>query len=395
MENYWIVDRGLSFTRLRYLVEKQLLENVVPFWIDHGVSEKDGAINTCIRDDGHFVSGDRYILSQCRALWTFSALYNRVDKQAQFLAIAQGIFRYLASHGRDEDGNWVYRLDADAKVVEGAISVLPAGFAIYGLAEYFAATGDEAAMHLAIETYDNVKTNVLAFSGEKQLHPLPDSNLVAHSVFMLYGLAILDLALVTKDDRLIEKAQQIGELIWSRFVNPKNELLYEYISTSGKNAGEPLNHIIIPGHAIESMWFLIHLFKNTGQNDKIASVISCIKLHLELGWDEEYGGLFLAIDDRGQTPEWSNWDSKPWWIVTEVLYALVLCFQESNETWCIEWFQKVQRFAYAKYPDRKHGEWIQKLDRFGNQTNSTIGLPVKDPFHLPRSLILTLDILRK
>ena len=136
MENYWIVDSGLSFSRLRYLVEKQLLENVVPFWIDHGVSEKDGAINTCIRDDGHFVSGDRYILSQCRALWTFSALYNRVDKQAQFLAIAQGIFKYLVSHGRDEDGNWVYRLDADAKVVEGAISVLPAGFAIYGLAEY-------------------------------------------------------------------------------------------------------------------------------------------------------------------------------------------------------------------------------------------------------------------
>jgi N-acylglucosamine 2-epimerase len=394
MIDNWTVTTDRSVNGLAHLLEKQLLDDVVPFWLKYGANQKDGALNTCIRDDGQTVSGDRYMLSQCRGLWTFSALYNRMDRRPEFLTVAQGIYNYLKVHGRDEHGSWLYRRDRTANAVEGSVSIFPAGFAIYGLAEYFLATKDEAAVALAIETYDSVKADALAWSGNKLLYPLPNSELVAHSVFMVYGLALLELALVTGEKRILEEAKQIGEVIFSKFINPKSELMYEYIPLSRIQEEDPLSHVIIPGHAVESMWFLVRLFNATGQEARIDQLLAIIQTHLEIGWDQEFGGFFLAIDDRGCAPHWREWDSKPWWIVTEVLLALTLCFQETEENWCMEWYKKVQRYAYGIYPERTHGEWRQKLNRKGIPANSDNGLPVKDPFHLPRSLILGLEALR-
>ncbi len=34
-----------------------------------------------------------------------------------------------------------------------------------------------------------------------------------------------------------------------------------------------------------------------------------------------------------------------------------------------------------------HGEWIQRLDRHGRGIDNIAAMPVKDPFHLARSLI--------
>jgi N-acylglucosamine 2-epimerase len=41
------------------------------------------------------------------------------------------------------------------------------------------------------------------------------------------------------------------------------------------------------------------------------------------------------------------------------------------------------------------GEWRQRLDRKGKPMTTVVALPVKDPFHLPRALILSLEVLRQ
>jgi len=52
-------------------------------------------------------------------------------------------------------------------------------------------------------------------------------------------------------------------------------------------------------------------------------------------------------------------------------------------------------WAFAHFPDIQHGEWTQKLDRQGNKINDVIALPVKDPYHLPRGLIIAIETLEK
>jgi N-acylglucosamine 2-epimerase len=41
--------------------------------------------------------------------------------------------------------------------------------------------------------------------------------------------------------------------------------------------------------------------------------------------------------------------------------------------------------------DWQHGEWRQKLQRDFTPMTGVVALPVKDPFHLPRSLILQIE----
>ncbi len=56
--------------------------------------------------------------------------------------------------------------------------------------------------------------------------------------------------------------------------------------------------------------------------------------------------------------------------------------------WCLDWYNKVHEYAFRMYPNHVSGGWYQNLDRKGNRIHFVVqGLAVKDPFHLPRSLL--------
>jgi N-acylglucosamine 2-epimerase len=118
-----------------------------------------------------------------------------------------------------------------------------------------------------------------------------------------------------------------------------------------------------------------------------------IRWHMEAGWDEEYGGLFLGIDAEGQTPFLPNATKKIWWPHTEALYALLLAYKLTGESWCWEWYKRVHEWSFTHFPMAPGAEWFQRLDRYGKPIKDTIALPVKDPFHLPRAVLLILKLL--
>ena len=59
----------------------------------------------------------------------------------------------------------------------------------------------------------------------------------------------------------------------------------------------------------------------------------------------------------------------------------------------MEWFHRIHDYAFGHFPVPTHGEWIQNLDRQGRKIATTVALPVKDPFHLARALILSVGVL--
>jgi len=44
-------------------------------------------------------------------------------------------------------------------------------------------------------------------------------------------------------------------------------------------------------------------------------------------------------------------------------------------------------------PDKAIGEWIQIRDRQGRPVEKTVALPVKDPFHILRNVLLIIELL--
>ncbi len=385
---------SLSLPALLQLYRSELLERTIPFWLKYGVDWKNGGICTCISDDGVVQSTDKYMWSQLRAIYTFSALYNKIEPRKEWLDVAEQIFSFVKAHGRDENGYWVFLVDQEGKHLQGATSIYADAFAIYGFTEFAKATGNAEAVKLARETYANVQSRLASPETLPTApHPIP-AGMQAHGVAMIFASVFDELGQFLKDDAIVNAGLELADQVMTTFLRPERQRLYEFARLEGTILDDAPGRTIVPGHALESMWFMIHIYQRLGDAARVRRAIDAIRWHVELGWDAEYGGIVQARDAQG-----SRWekiaDWKIWWPHTEALYALLLAYSISKEAWCLDWFERVHEYAFSHYPVPKYGEWIQNLDRQGHKLEAAVALPVKDPFHLARSLINCIGILER
>ena len=105
-------------------LREHLLNQVMPFWETRAVDRNRGGLFTFMDHDGTIRSRHKHLVSNTRALWTFSALVNRIEDRPAWRETADGIFRFLLRCGRDSRGLWVYVVDENENVVIGASSIV-------------------------------------------------------------------------------------------------------------------------------------------------------------------------------------------------------------------------------------------------------------------------------
>ncbi|OGV64798.1 MAG: hypothetical protein A2283_04035 [Lentisphaerae bacterium RIFOXYA12_FULL_48_11] len=383
-----------NFTALLDQYRSELLESVVPFWMKHGIDWENGGICTCLSDEGKVLSQDKYMWSQLRAIWTFSALYNKIERRKEWLDIAQHIFEFARKYGRDEHGHWIFSVSKDGKPLKGATSIYADGFAINGFTELAKANGNQEAIRLARETYTNVRER-LSHPGSYPTEPLPiPPGAKAHGISMIFGMIFHELGQYLNDRQIIQAGLDHADQVMTVFRRPERKRLYEFVKLDNTLFDTPPGRTIVPGHAIEAMWFMIHIYRQTHNQERIRQAVDCIRWNIELGWDAEHGGILLARDAEGSF--WADkWNTKIWWPHTEALYALLLSYSITREPWCMEWFKRVHDYSFSHFPVSHYGEWFQRFDRYGKKINNISAMPVKDPFHLARSLINCIGVLKQ
>lgn len=385
----------MNFKELLTFYHDHLYKQVLPFWLKHGLDREYGGMFNFLGDDGTRHSDDKVLWSQARALWVFAVLYT-FDHDPKWLGLAQGTFRFLLEHGRDQSGAWIFRTSRRGEPVIGAESIYVDAFAIYGLTEYFRATADERALEAARETYR--RTSPLLNDHSKlatRPHPIP-RGVQSHGPSMMFALVYHELGLLTSDPEMQSRALELAEIVMTQHLKPERQVLLEFVRPGGAPAEGDVGQTFVPGHAIESMWFMERIYTHHHQPERVRQALEAIRWHMEKGWDPEYGGLFLACHAAGGRPAWHAPDAKVWWPATEALYALLRAYEICGEKWCLEWYQRVHDYAFSHYPNHEHGDWQQYLDREGRPTNNLVpALGVKDPFHLPRALIYSIQTLQR
>lgn len=386
----------LSFSNLLKFYENHLTKDIMPFWTTHCMDWEHGGINNIVDDDGTVQSTDKVLWSQGRTLWTFSALYNDFDQDPEWLRYADCMAELVMNHGRMADGSWAFRLSRDGSVLEGPKSIYVDAFMIMGFTEYARATGKQEPIELAIQTYKRTSPLLddhTSFSTEP--HPIPE-NLQSHGPYMIFALMYHELGLLTGDQEILGRGLELAEIVMTQHVKPEHELLFELVKPGGELADTDAGNTFLAGHAIESMWFMERIYRHYGRQERIALAMECMRWHLEKGWDEEFGGLFLACHRKGGAPRWHAPDCKCWWPHTEALYGLLRAYEVTGESWCMDWYWRVHDYAFAHFPLGPGAEWRHYLDREGNPIPCALkNLPVKDPFHLPRALIYSIETLRR
>ncbi len=380
---------------LRDQLYSHLFQDILPFWQRNAI-DSTGGICSCIGDDGVILNRDKWLWSQWRAVWVFSRLYRRFGQQEAWLNIARSIADFCIRHGWDESQKrWRSAVDASGRELRGCDSVFTDGFAVYGLTELALASNRMEYGEWAGKTVSSILTYLPKPRCDLPQWPYSvQPGEKTQGIPMIFSMVLWEYAELTEDTMARSSALGLVKEIFDHFYRSDRDLILERVSQEGAELPAPRGTVILPGHGVENMWFQIHIARAANRRDRIPLCCHLIKRNLELGWDQEFGGLFLAVDANGKTePDWAFADAKLWWPHTEALYASLLAYTETGDMDFLTWFHRILNYSLANYPVSGHGEWRQRLNRQGLPFSDTVALPVKDPFHLPRALLLCLELL--
>ena len=133
--------------------------------------------------------------------------------------------------------------------------------------------------------------------------------------------------------------------------------------------------------------------QSTGDEELLEKALNILRWHLELGWDEEHGGIYYFRDVYNRPCEQLEHDMKLWWVHNEALIATLLASNLTGDTYYDEWYEKLHNYVFSHFPDKEHGEWYGYLHRDGTVSHEQKGSLWKGPYHLPRCLMLCEQIL--
>ena len=69
-----------------------LINNILPFWLENSIDSENGGIFTCIDKKGNIYGEEKSVWFQGRALWTFSKAYNVIEKDQRYIECGEVYF---------------------------------------------------------------------------------------------------------------------------------------------------------------------------------------------------------------------------------------------------------------------------------------------------------------
>jgi N-acylglucosamine 2-epimerase len=169
------------------------------------------------------------------------------------------------------------------------------------------------------------------------------------------------------------------------FMKPEFQAVLETVGPNGEFIDSFAGRLLNPGHAIEAGWFILRESKHRNGDTRLRDIgLKILDWSWNIGWDEEYGGIIYFRDAKG-LPSDEYWhDMKFWWPQNEAIIATLMAYQMTGDEKYARWHQMAHDWAYARFPDREHGEWFGLLHRDGRLSTRLKGNGWKGPFHLPR-----------
>ena len=186
------------------LYKSELLQKVVPFWLEKSQDEEYGGYFTCLDRKGNVFDTDKFIWLQCREVWLFAMLYNKVEKNEEWLNCAIQGAEYLKKHGHDGQYNWYFSLDRTGKPLVEPYNIFSYTFAAMAFGQLSLATGNDEYATIAKKTFDIILTKVDNPKGKwNKIHP-GTRNMKNFALPMILCNLALEIEHLLDEDYLLE-----------------------------------------------------------------------------------------------------------------------------------------------------------------------------------------------
>ena len=379
---------NVDFKQISSRYKRELLENCLPFWLEHSQDKEYGGYFSCLNRDGSVYDTDKFIWLQGREVWMFAMLYNNVDKNRQWLDCAVQGAEFLKKYGHDENWDFYFSLDRKGSPLVQPYNIFSNTFACMAFAQLAKATGNEEYAQIArrifgriLERRSNPKGQwCKAYPGTR---PMKDFALP-----MIICNMALEIEDILEDKSVLEQTiDTCLHEVFDVFYQPELGCMLENVSSVD---GAPVDCFegreINPGHDLEALWFMMNLGVRRGDKALIEKCVEIALRVIERGWDKEFGGIYYFLDAKGVPQQKLEWDQKLWWVHIESAIAMLKGYQLTGNEKCLEWFLKLDAYLWDNFKDKEYPEWFGYLNRRGEVLLPLKGGKWKGCFHVPRGL---------
>lgn len=383
----------MDFKQLAAQYKSELLDKVVPFWLEKSQDLEHGGYFTCLERDGEVYDTDKFVWLQGREVWMFATLYNKVEKRQEWLDCAIQGAEFLKKHGHDGNLNWYFALDREGNPLVEPYNIFSYTFAVIAFGQLSIATGNKEYADIAKRTFDIVLSKVDNPKGKWNKAAPGARALKSFALPMILCNVALEIEPLLDADFMQQTIDTCIHEVMDVFYRPELGLIVEHLSTDGELVDCFDGRLLNPGHAIEAMWFVMDLGKRLGRQDLIEKAVKIALNEAEYGWDKVHGGIFYFMDRLGRPCQQLEWDQKLWWVHIETLITMLKGYQLTGNAQCLEWFERVHNYVWTHFTDKEYAEWFGYLNRQGEVLLSLKGGKWKGCFHVPRGLFQCWQIL--
>lgn len=395
------VDEMLAGSRP--ILERVLLENILPFWNQRVVDTRDGGYRLNHDGRGDWLGpAPKRLITQARTVWFYSRMANSSYAEPVHLEIARHGYAYLIGHLWDQDaGGFFWEVDPAGNVTVDEKHLMAQAFGLFALSEFALASGDPQPRAVAEELWDLITTRAHdpVNGGYHEVFTTTWA-VPEHSAALGRGAATktLDTHL-----HLLEAVTGYSRLAGAGDVGPRLEELIEIMTittvverTAGgelygadwSRVDSPRGNRVSYGHETERIWLVADACEaagipNGGLVDLYADIFAAV---LSYGYDRDRGGFYAA----GPLGRVARNRTKLWWPQAEGLLCCLVLYKLTGDVSYAQCFAHTLDWVTEHQVDWEHGEWHEQVARNGTATGIKAG-PWKAPYHNGRAMVACLE----
>ena len=379
-------------------VRADLCENILPFWLEKTQDKVYGGFIGRISGTGQpDPKAPRGVILNARILWAFSAAYHAFHKK-EYLIAATRAKDWFLGHFIDHRYGGVYWSVSPAGIrVDAKKQLYAQAFAIYGLSEFYGATGDEEALKAARNLYLIVEKQYAdpgdggyAEALARDFSPLEDMTLSAHDINAAKTMnshlhlleAYANLYKVWPDEGLRERTVALLDILCTKIMDPATGHLHLYFNKDWSVIPGAFSY----GHDIETSWLALEAAFIVRDFDVVARVkpAALQMAHAGLEGLQPDGSLLYESGD----------DSRQWWVEAETVVGNLWLWKYQGDPAGADRALACWEYIRTHLTDPEGGEWFWSCDADGtpNRTDDKAGF-WKCPYHNSRMGLQVLSLL--
>lgn len=367
-------------------IKSHLLEKILPFW----QTLKDETHGGYISYVGMDLVVDREAFKGCilnsRILWTFSTAARVLDDPS-YLPYAKHAFDFMKAFVDEENGGLYWSVTYDGKPLDTTKHTYCQAFAVYGLAAYARATGEDEPLLMAMQLFDMIQSRCRDTIGyceayKRDLTPESNEKLSENGVMATRTMntllhiieAYAELYRASNDARVALATKTALDQVLHTLYDPQNGRLNVFFDHDFHSLIDLQSY----GHDIEASWLLWDAVKTVISSDKQAPYRDMTLVLANSIYSR-------ALTDNGVINECENGVNDPkriWWVQAES----VLGFQNAYELTGDQRYRDSARSVWDAIKriiidPRESSEWFVHAEPDGTPANRPIVDEWKCPYH--------------